>query len=37
MTDVERAIEVIKKSLQLGIYGIKIEETKQTTGGVGSP
>ena len=37
MTDIERAIEVIKKSLQLGIYGIKIEETKQTIGALGLP
>ena len=37
MTDAERAVEVIKKSLQLGIYGIKIEETKQTIGALGLP
>ena len=37
MTNVERAVEVIKKSLQLGIYGIKIEETKQTIGALGLP
>ena len=37
MTDVERAIEVIKKSLQLGVYGIKIEETTQTIGALGLP
>ena len=37
MTDIERGIEADKKSLQLGSYGIKIEETEQTIGALGFP
>lgn len=37
MTDAERTVEVIKRSVQLEIYGIKLEDIKQTTGKFGIP